>query len=137
MNYKKAINKLSPMNNVKIDSSLVILNESESTDEKIVEDKDNDGHTIFTLDDYYIANRDDSLRVNLYEEIQLFCEEYLKDTMLLNIPPLQKCRYGNISFTNKIWVLFEEYFIIKTSVIRVEPENDDNDDDDFDLIDNV
>ena len=67
--------------------------------------------------DSFTSIRDDSIKLQFYQDIQLLCEFFLEETLLLDIPPLQKCRTHNKSFFSEICFFFEDnYEIISHSL---------------------
>ena len=80
--------------------------------------------------DSFISIRDDSLKLNFYQDIQLLCESFLDETFLLDTPPLQKCRTHYKSLANEVWSVFEENYKVVAYALH-EEKDDDSDNDGF------
>lgn len=82
------------------------------------------------FEDTFNAIRDDSVKIQFYSDIQLLCEEFLEETLLLDNPPLMKCRTHYKSLYAEICDLFENnYKVVSYSLEQQQDEDYVSDDD--------
>jgi hypothetical protein len=96
--------------------------------ENYVDNHENyDIYDSLTVSNNFIAIRDDSLKLNFYQDIQLLCESFLDETILLDNPPLQRCRTHFESLTNEVWRVFEQNYKVVAYTLKEEDDESDND----------
>jgi hypothetical protein len=119
----KPYKKINNLNDIK---SFVVLEKGKKYSDKknlsstLHYPKDNpiDSDNELNLQETFINIRDDSIKLNFYKDIQLLCENVLEETLLYDIPLLQKCRTHNKSFFSEISFIFAENYKIITHSLQ-------------------
>lgn len=82
-----------------------------------------------SVDEAYRLNVIDSVKAYNLPELQLLCEEFIKESLLVEKPLISRHHTGYDNFTVKIMNLFEEYTTVEVTEKEPEVTEEDSDSD--------